>query len=208
MVQEAAERLMAGRLNPDARKMITNLVNLAAAASVIDPDTGAPFTPLAAVSERRVSLTRAAVAEFKTQPHTPELMTSVFQRISAERGAKVGLVVEVTSFPFSQEQLAASEAKGNRFGYLPAGLETQADRHKLGRIFPKMQSQSVQEGNVVTNDAARPAGLNMKPQLMPRTPKLQKLNLWRDSERLEDDYLVRINTLSPVRTANYLQVII
>ena len=157
MVQEAAERLMAGRLNPDARKMITNLVNLAAAASVIDPDTGAPFTPLAAVSERRVSLTRAAVAEFKTQPHTPELMTSVFQRISAERGAKVGLVVEVTSFPFSQEQLAASEAKGNRFGYLPAGLETQADRHKLGRIFPKMQSQSVQEGNVVTNDAS-PSG--------------------------------------------------
>jgi hypothetical protein len=158
MVQESAERLIARGLKPDARDVMTRLVNLAAEAGVIDPDTGRPFTLVTStISEKRVSLTAAAVAEYKTQPHTPELMTSVFQRISSERAAMAGLAVEVTPFPYTQEQLAASEAKGYRFGYLPAGLETQEYRPKLGRIFPKMQSNSVKEGNTVTNDES-PSG--------------------------------------------------
>ncbi len=61
------------RLKPDARTVITRLVNLAAEAGVIDPDTGRPLPLITStISEKTVSLTAAAVAEFKTQPHTPE----------------------------------------------------------------------------------------------------------------------------------------
>lgn len=93
-----------------------------------------------------------AVSEYQTQPHTPELVTQTHQAIWKARGELIGATYEVIPFPYTQEQLADLEANGKRIGYLPAELATQQTRHKLGEMFPKMQSHSVKEGNLVTND--------------------------------------------------------
>jgi len=89
---------------------------------------------------------------YKNQPHTPELVTQTHQAIWRSRGELVGASFEVTPYPYTREELAELEANGKRVGYLPAELATQQSRHKLGEMFPKMQSHSFQEGNPVTND--------------------------------------------------------
>lgn len=93
-----------------------------------------------------------AIAEYKTQLHTPELVTQTHQAIWQARGETVGVTYEVTPCPYTREKLADLEANGKRVGYLPAELATQQTRHKLGEIFPRMQSYRVQKGNSVAND--------------------------------------------------------
>ena len=92
------------------------------------------------------------VETYQNQPRTPELVTQTFQAIWQARGELVGETYEVTPCPYTQEKLAELESNGERAGYLPPELATQQTRHKLGKMFPKMQSLSVQEGNSVTND--------------------------------------------------------
>lgn len=94
----------------------------------------------------------SAVAECKKGPLTPELMTKTFQAIWQKRGESVGIKFDVSPCPFTKEELAGLEEKGLRLGYLPTALATRESRHILDKIFPKMQSASVQEGNSVAND--------------------------------------------------------
>jgi len=90
--------------------------------------------------------------EHKRGTLTPELVTKTFQTIWQERGRLAGIKFEVTPCPFTKEELADLEKKELRLGYLPTALATQESRHILGKMFPKMQSRSVQEGNGVAND--------------------------------------------------------
>src|SRR3989344_9098781 len=90
--------------------------------------------------------------EFNSQEHTPGVLTQTFQAIWQARGELVGATYEVTPCPYTQEKIAQDEANGVRHGYLPTELSTQQTRHILGEMSPKMQSQSVKEGNSVTND--------------------------------------------------------
>lgn len=95
--------------------------------------------------------------EYNTKLHTPDFVTQTHQEIWQARGELVGVTYEVTPCPLTQEELADLEASGKRLGYLPAELATQQSRHKLGEMYPKMQSHSVKEGNSVTNDES-PSG--------------------------------------------------
>lgn len=97
------------------------------------------------------------IEAYQNQPHTPELVTQTHQAIWQARGELVGATYEVTPCPYTQEQLADLETSGKRLGYLPPELATQQTRHKLGEMYPKMQSHSVKEGNSVTNDQS-PSG--------------------------------------------------
>lgn len=93
-----------------------------------------------------------AIEAYQNQLHTPELMTQTFQAVWQARGELVGATYEVAPCPYTQEELADLEANGKRVGYLPAELATQQSRHILGKMFPKMDSHSVQKNNSVTND--------------------------------------------------------
>lgn len=135
------------QLDPEdpRRREIERLAHLAASDGTIP--TEAP-TKEAEIESRL----QQAAYEFNTQPHTPELVTKIFQKIWQARGEIVGATYEVTKCPYTQEKLEDLEASGKRLGYLPAQLATQQTRHILGEMFPKMQSGSVQKGNSVTND--------------------------------------------------------
>lgn len=122
-------------------------------AKVKDPGPKVDRLPSAAKPEVKVLDPLTSVIEaYQNQPHTPELLTQIHQAIWQVRGEIVGATHEVTPCPYTQEGLADLEANGKRVGYLPAELATQQTRHKLGEMFPKMQSHSVKEGNSVTND--------------------------------------------------------
>lgn len=113
--------------------------------------------PMPASEAREVNPLTAVVEAYQNLPHTPELITQTHQAIWQARGELVGVSFEVTPCPYTQEQLADLEASGKRLGYLPPELATQETRHKLGKMYPKMQSHSVQEGNSVSNDG-NPSG--------------------------------------------------
>ena len=92
------------------------------------------------------------VEEYKSQPHTPELVTEVFQIIWMARQYLVGGAYEVNPCPFTQEELNNLEQRGRGVSYLPRELATQQRRYILGRMFPLMRNDSVRRGNCVTND--------------------------------------------------------
>ena len=100
-----------------------------------------------------------SVKEYRSNPHTPELVTKVYQTIWQARGELIGAVygVEMTPCPYTQEELKDLEQQRKRVGYLPLQLASQENRHILGKIFPKMGSYSIERNNLVTNDG-NPSG--------------------------------------------------
>lgn len=115
-------------------------------------DTTLPQTALKPEIQSVVGPLAQIIEAYQNQPHTPELVTQTHQAIWQARGELIGATYIVIPSPYTQEQLGDLEANGKRVGYLPAEVATQQTRHKLGEMFPKMQSHSVQEGNSVTND--------------------------------------------------------
>lgn len=83
---------------------------------------------------------------------TPELITQVHREIWRVRGEIVDARYGISPCPYTQEELATLKQCNRRVGVLPPEIATQETRYILGRIFPNMQSHSVQEGNSVTND--------------------------------------------------------
>ena len=79
-----------------------------------------------------------AVGETTSLGTTPEAVTASVQKLWTERGESVGLTITVTPCPYSAEEIAALEADGRRLAYLPPETATQAGRHWLGKIWPKM----------------------------------------------------------------------
>lgn len=121
------------------------------------PITASALSTPVAAEVPSADLITSAVEEYKKGPLTPELVTKTFQTIWQEREKLVpeelaGVKVKVSPCPLTKEELVNLEKKGLRLGYLPPALATQENRHILGKMFPKMQSASVQEGNSVTND--------------------------------------------------------
>jgi len=100
------------------------------------------------------------VAEYKSQPHTPELVTATFQTIWDDRAERVadllgGSLASVAGVDRTQEEIAQLEAEGRRLGYVPPELATQDKRHILGVMFPEMQCNGVRAGNTVSNEQVR-----------------------------------------------------
>lgn len=102
--------------------------------------------------EKPQDLLRAAIQEYKDQPHTPELITRVWQTIWGVDGQKAGLVIEVSVCDRTQEELVKLEQEGRMLVYVPPELSTQENRHLLGEMFPKMKSYSTEKGNPVTSE--------------------------------------------------------
>ena len=93
-----------------------------------------------------------ATKEYKRRPVDPGKATDFFRTLWAEDGRGVDISVSVPECPFTQEKLR--EMRRERRGpiYLPEALSTQESRYLLGKMFPKMKSHSVEEGNTVTNE--------------------------------------------------------
>lgn len=96
-----------------------------------------------------------ATEEYRGSPVSPEKVTTFWQAFWAENGRKVGISISVPECPFTREQLENIRRINKGPIYIPNELSTQRDRHLLGKMFPKMQSHSVEEGNTVTNEVAR-----------------------------------------------------
>lgn len=93
-----------------------------------------------------------ATEEYRGSPVSPERVTTFWQAFWAENGRKVGISISVPECPFTGEQLENIRIINKGPIYIPNELSTQRDRHLLGKMFPKMQSYSVEEGNTVTNE--------------------------------------------------------
>ena len=152
---------------------------------------------------------KITIDEFNTLPHTPELLTQTHQAIWQARGELVGAAYEVTPCPFTREEIADLEQRGMRLGYLPAAVATQEDRRVLGEMFPQMQSQSVKEGNLVTNDES-PSGwfdyeASIDAPYLDTTEKQLRQRLAADGRKLlsENQYIVAAQD-SKLFTGKYL----
>lgn len=96
-----------------------------------------------------------ATREYKKRPVNPEKTTAFWQAFWTENGKKANLSISVPECLFTQKQLEEMRRKDKGPIYLPEELSTQDSRHLLGKIFSKMQSHSVKEGNSVTNEVVR-----------------------------------------------------
>lgn len=102
------------------------------------------------------------VNEYKTQPHTPELITNIWQAIWQAWGRKVGLNLTVPSCDRTQEELTQLEKDGKRMIYVPQEVATQENRYLFDKIFPKMQDHNVTEENLITNDNTQEGWLDIE----------------------------------------------
>ncbi len=122
--------------------------NILRAAGVTDPGPKE-------ISKPEANQTEATLVINAEYPLTPELATQTFQTLWNVRGESVGFHFEVAPCPYTEEELKTLESQGKRVGFLPSEVSTQKTRHLLGKMFPQMQSHSVEEGNYVTNEEDR-----------------------------------------------------
>lgn len=128
---------------------------------------------------------RSALADYESKSHTPELLTATFQAIWKDRESRVAHLLDKPLAPVvpcdrTAEEIKQLEAEGRRLAYLPPELATQENRHILGSMFPKMQGNSVEEGNTVTNEQVRSGWFDYEaaiqaPHLYTNEKKLRKL---------------------------------
>lgn len=99
-----------------------------------------------------VSLNGQHPIEDKSKLNTPESVTVNWQTRWTAWGEKIGLNITVPEFPDTLEGLTEALKRGDKPIYVPQELSSQAQRHLLDKIWPKMQSHSTKEGNTVTNE--------------------------------------------------------
>ncbi|OGH15100.1 MAG: hypothetical protein A2860_00210 [Candidatus Levybacteria bacterium RIFCSPHIGHO2_01_FULL_37_33] len=99
-----------------------------------------------------VSYVSVLLPEYQTGPHTPELITSLWKAIWMDSGRKIDAEIQVPLVDRTEEEIKELEEQGRMMIYVPRGIATQDTRHLLGRIFPKMQGNSVKEQNPVANE--------------------------------------------------------
>lgn len=104
--------------------------------------------------EKREYLLRRTIEEYKTRPHTPELITRTWQVVWQTWREQGKLDIDITVAPCdrTQEELVRLEKERGMMIYVPSQLATQGSRHLLAKIFPPIQGDSVKEGNSVTNE--------------------------------------------------------
>lgn len=93
--------------------------------------------------------------EYKTQSHTPELVTETWQTIWKVDELRVDLTINVPPCDRTKEELVKLEQEGRMLVYVPPELSTQENRHLLGKMFPRMRSYSTEKENPVTNELSQ-----------------------------------------------------
>lgn len=94
-------------------------------------------------------LRQAVVVEYKTKPHTPELITTTWQGIWKIWGERAGLAVVVPALAFTQGEIERHEQENDPVFYVPPEVTLPI----LGKMFPEMRSYSVQKDSPVTVDS-------------------------------------------------------
>lgn len=82
-------------------------------------------------------LTRV-IKEYKTQPHTPELVTATWDRVWQVWGERIDSKFAVPPLDRTPEELEAIEQSGNMMVYVPEKQASHENRHLFGKIFPRM----------------------------------------------------------------------
>lgn len=154
------ERLGAARRHPEnqdpvRQKAIKTARQILKDFGVVDPGPKVVEKRSSTKIEKPINPLQGIVAEYKTQPHTPEFITSVFQTVWRVRGELAGIDLSVSECPYTQEELTQLEEEGRRVGYLPDSLATQKQRHLLDTMFTGMRSHSIGKGIPVSNEIDR-----------------------------------------------------
>jgi hypothetical protein len=84
-----------------------------------------------------------ATREYKNEPTNPEHLTQFTGAFWAEAGRKIKKDYVVSEFPLSAHEIKEKQEKG----YMPVFVPAEVSRVDLGKMFPKMGSWAVQEGN-------------------------------------------------------------
>lgn len=105
-------------------------------------------------NQRAQILLEQAIEEYKTKPHTPELVTAYWRTRWNVLGSRVGLKIKVSDTLYSLGEI--SDMKHLEVPrapiYVPDELtKTPEGLILLGRMHPEMRSWATQEGTSVTN---------------------------------------------------------
>ncbi len=134
-----------------------------------------PVTSKVEKDSEPASPLRQQLQEYKSQPHTPELVTATWQTVWQSWGERVDLKLPVPSLDRTPEELVELEKNGNMLVFVPDRLASQEGRHLLGEIFPEMRSYSVEKGNPVTNEHNRGGWYDIEKSLdVPHTNTTEK----------------------------------
>ena len=93
--------------------------------------------------ESKLSDLDKAVSEYKNDPSNPEKLTQFMSAFWQEAGQRIGKSYTVEAFPLTSKELKERKERGEMAISVPQGIS----RVDLGKMFPKMGSWSVEEGN-------------------------------------------------------------
>lgn len=97
-----------------------------------------PFPTL----EQTLSL-KEAVREYKLNDNSPECLTQFMRSFWVEAGQRIGKEYAVSKFPLKSQEIKERIKNGQMAIFVPA----EVSRVDLGKMFPKMGSWAVAEGN-------------------------------------------------------------
>jgi len=107
-----------------------------------------------------INAVKEIITEYKTKPHTPELLTKMHRVIWKYREDKlrkknIDISLTIQDCPLSQAEIEKLESEGKKISYLPPELSTQSSRHIMAKIWPEMKHQSCTKDNLFENDMER-----------------------------------------------------
>lgn len=104
-------------------------------------DAGGKDIPFSAL-EHTLDLAKAT-QEYKDNLTSPELLTQFMCSFWAEAGQKIGKSIVVDKFPLTAKEIKEKAKKGQMAIFIPEGVT----KEDLGKMFSKMNSWAVKEGN-------------------------------------------------------------
>ena len=96
--------------------------------------------------EQSQDVIRKAIAEYRSQPHTPELVNTTWQTLWVEWGKRIGETFGVPQCDRTAEELVQLQKENKAILLIPDNV----DLIMLGKMFPQMRSRAVSEGTTVT----------------------------------------------------------
>lgn len=137
----------------EAQRLKNNAAGVEMGSTLLHLYGDEPLPSVALVAPEAISkdILCLAISEYKEGPLTPELVNVTWQKIWKKWGENVSHTFQVPSCDRTPEDLAKLQKEGKTVLLIPDEVYTKEGLVLLGRIFPKMQSWSVQEGTTVVN---------------------------------------------------------
>lgn len=109
----------------------------------------------------KIDLIGPAIAEYKSQPLTPELVNKTWQTLWTEWGKRIGQTFDVPACDRTTEELVKLKKENKGVLLIPDNVSLV----DLGKIFPQMQNWAVQEGTTVGNDHNKGGSIDIEMDL-------------------------------------------